>query len=309
MNKKIVAVDIAKSELVIYFDGSYSILANENTVIRAFLTQYKNKKIDLFAFEATGGYEKRLIDCLEEMSLPYRMMHANHIRAYAKALGILAKTDKLDAKVIHDYAITVSLDAASSRNDNQEISDLLNRREQLIDMRIEESNRLETMTNKALIKSFKAHIKWIEKQVEKIESQLSDYVNSNDSVKSLFELYTSVPGVGLITAMRLIADLPELLTHTDKQLAALIGVAPMNNDSGKMRGNRRIIGGRAKIRRILYLATIAAIKFNPLIKSFYTKLKNKGKPGKVAIIAGARKLLMILRSIAQRKTPWEPIMN
>jgi transposase len=105
--------------------------------------------------------------------------------------------------------------------------------------------------------------------VEQIETQLSKYINSNDSVKFLFELYTSVPGVGLITAMRLIADLPELLTHTDKQLAALIGVAPMNNDSGKMRGNRRIIGGRAKIRRVLYLATISAIKFNPLIKSFY----------------------------------------
>lgn len=109
--------------------------------------------------------------------------------------------------------------------------------------------------------------------------------------------------------MRLIADLPELLTHTDRPLSALIGVAPINHDSGKIRGNRRIIAGRAKIRRVLYLATMAAIKFNPLIKSFYTKLKNKGKPGKVAIIAGARKLLMILRSIAQRGTPWETIMS
>lgn len=309
MNKKIAAVDVAKSELVIYFDGVYAIVANESTVIRNFFKQYKNKGVDLIAFEATGGYEKKLIECLEEMSLPYRMMHANHIRAYAKALGILAKTDKLDAKVIHDYAITVSLEAVSSKNENQEISDVLNRRDQLIDMRIEEANRLETMSNKVLIKSFKTHIKWIEKQVEKIETQLSEYVNSNDSVKFLFELYTSVPGIGLITALRLIADLPELLTHTDKQLAALIGIAPMNHDSGKMRGHRRIIAGRAKLRRILYLATISAIKFNPLIKSFYTKLKSKGKPGKVAIIAGSRKLLMVLRSIAQRKTPWDSMSS
>jgi len=237
------------------------------------------------------------------------MMHANHIRAYAKALGILAKTDKLDAKVIYDYAMTVSLEAASTKNENQDISDLLNRRDQLIDMRIEESNRLETMTNKAIIKSLKAHIKWIEKQVEKIEAELSEYVQHKHSVKFLYELYSSVPGVGLITAMRLISDLPELLTHTDKQLAALIGIAPMNKDSGKMRGNRRIVAGRAKIRRVLYLATISAIKFNPLIKTFYTKLKRKGKPGKVAIIAGSRKLLMVLRSIAQRGTPWVPIMS
>jgi transposase len=309
MNKKIVAIDVAKSELVIYFNGTYSTITNENTVIKKFLTEFNNKDIDLFAFEATGGYEKRLIECLEEMSFPYRMMHANHIRAYAKALGILAKTDKLDAKVIHDYAITVSLEAVSSKNENQEISDLLNRRDQLIDMRIEESNRLETMTNKKIIKSFNAHIKWIEKQIDNIENQLSDYLNRNDSVKFLYDLYTSVPGVGLITAMRLIADLPELLTHTDKQLAALIGVAPMNQDSGKMRGKRRIIAGRAKIRRALYLATIAAIKFNPVIKAFYNKLKSKGKPGKVSIIAGVRKLLMIIRSIAQRKTPWEQMMN
>ncbi|WP_131740683.1 IS110 family transposase [Legionella busanensis] len=279
------------------------------TAIRHFFAPYKHKQITLCAFEATGGYEKKLIDCYEELRLPYRMLHANHIRAYAKALGILAKTDKLDAKVIHDYAMAVSVDAVSSKNENQDISDLLNRREQLTAMRIEESNRLETMTNKVLIKSFKAHIKWIEKQVDTIEAQLVECVNRNDSVKFLFELYTSIPGIGLITALRLIADLPELLTHTDKQLAALIGIAPMNNDSGKMRGYRRIIAGRAKIRRLLYLATISAIKCNPLIKSFYNKLKSKGKPGKVAIIASSRKLLTVLRSKAQNKIPWVSIFS
>lgn len=308
MGKKIVAIDIAKAELVIYWDGKFSTILNTPKDINQWLNTFKNKAIDLFAFEATGGYEGKLIECLEEKSLLYRKIHANHVRAYAKALGLLAKTDTIDAKVIHDYAVAVSLTPASSRNENQALSHLLNRRDQLIVMRIEETNRLETMSAKIMIKSLKAHIKWLDKEVKALDKQLSEYAQSNESVKILYELYTSVPGVGIISALRLIADLPELLEYTDRQLAAMIGIAPMNKDSGQMRGKRRIIGGRSKLRSTLYMATISAIRCNPLIKSFYEKLKSRGKPSKVAIIACARKLLMVIRSIAQRKTPWEPVI-
>lgn len=245
MDKKIVAIDVSKAELVIYFDGKFSTIPNENKAIKVFLNKFKNKQITLFAFEATGGYEVNLINQLEEHGLPYRMIHANHVRAYAKALGILAKTDNLDAKVIHDYANAVSLEPASSKNEHQEISDILNRRDQLIAARIEESNRLETMTDKIIIKSLKTHIIWLEKQIAILEKRLTQYANANDSVTFLYKLYTSVPGIGLIAALRLIADLPELLTYSGKELAALVGIAPMNQDSGQMRGRRRITSGKS----------------------------------------------------------------
>ena len=306
MSKKIVAIDVAKAELVIYWDGQFFTILNTAKAINSWLNELKDKTIDLFAFEATGGYERKLIECLEKKALPYRLIHANHVRAYAKALGILAKTDNIDASVIHDYSVAVSLKPASSLHEHQELSNMLNRRSQLITMRIEESNRLETMTDKAMIKSLTAHIEWLNKAVKGLDKWLSEHAKSTASVKLLYELYTSVPGVGIISALRLIAELPELLEYRDRQLAAMVGIAPMNKDSGQMRGKRRIMGGRGKLRNILYMVTLSTIRCNPLIKTYYKKLKSRGKPSKVAIIACARKLLMVMRSIAQRKTPWEP---
>ena len=307
MSEEIVAVDVAKAELVIYQDAAFSTIPNETKDIRKWLNKFKGKQIDLFAFEATGGYERKLIECLEEKSLPYRRIHANYVRAYAKALGILAKTDNIDAKVIHDYSHAVSLKPASAKNENQGLSNLLNRRDQLIVIRIEETNRLDTMTDKTILQSLNAHIKWLNKAVDTLDNQLVEHAKSDNSIKFLYDLYISVPGVGLISALRLIADLPELLEYTDKQLAAMVGLAPMNRDSGQMRGKRSITAGRAKLRRVLYMATISAIRCNPLLKEFYQRLKSRGKPSKVAIIACTRKLLMVMRSIAQRKTRWEPV--
>ena len=174
-------------------------------------------------------------------------------------------------------------------------------------IRIEETNRLDTMTDKTILQSLNAHIKWLNKAVDTLDKQLVEHAKSDNSIKFLYDLYISVPGVGLISALRLIADLPELLEYTDKQLAAMVGLAPMNRDSGQMRGKRSITAGRAKLRRVLYMATISAIRCNPLLKEFYQRLKSRGKPSKVAIIACTRKLLMVMRSIAQRKTRWEPV--
>lgn len=310
MEKEIVGVDIAKNDLVIYFNNKYFTIINDKKHIKQW---FNRKSLDInsifVVFEPTGGYEKNLKYFLQDNAISMRMVHANHVRAYTKALGILAKTDNIDAKILYNYANAVSLEPEETKKEHPLIKNLLNRRDQLVDLKIEESNRLETADCKKIIKSINNHIKWLKKQILAIEKELNDFAKNNDEIKNIVDLYTSIPGVGLLTALRLIADLPEILSCDEKQIAGLVGLAPMNKDSGNMRGRRYIMAGRPKIRRALYMAAISGIRCNTYLKAFYTKLRARGKPAKVAIIACARKLLILIMSIAKRQTPWVPCLN
>lgn len=307
MKRPVIGIDIGKYELVIYCNGQYETLPNDSAKIIKWLTKNRNtlNNIDLIAFEATGGYERELKKCLIEREIPFRQVHANHVRAFAKASGVEAKTDKIDAKIIAEYAERMDIKAKAATKRNEALKALLTRRKQLIDMRQQEKNRLDT-SDRLLTKWINKNITYLDRQIEQVEKAIDTQTKEDQETKRLYELYSSIPGIGKITGLQLIVDLPELLNENDKTLAALVGLAPWNHDSGRMRGKRRTRGGRSQIRGLLYMAALVAARCNVEMKQFYSRLKSKGKASKVAIIAVAHKLLMILRSVAQRGTPWVP---
>lgn len=302
----IIGIDVAKDELVIFCNGNNFSIKNNSTAIKKWFNNQKknNISIKLVVFEPTGGYERLLAFYLEDNQLPYRMVHANHVRAFAKAKGILAKTDNIDAEVLASFAKTMELEPKSCIHPYPKLKDILDRRDQLVEMRVQESNRLETLQDKYVKSSIDKHIRYMTKQIDAIEQEANKIIKDNEELQLMVELYQSIPGIGLLTAMRLLVDLPELCTHDDKQIAALVGVAPMNQDSGNHRGKRKIKAGRPRVRSILYLAVLTGIRYNPVLKQFYQRLRAKGKNGKVAVVASIRKMLTILRSVAQRKSPW-----
>jgi len=303
--KQIIGIDIGKAELVVFWQGKNFSILNECVTIKKWLQKHHDnlQQVSLIVFEPTGGYENKLINELTLMGLPYRMVHANHVRAYAKATGLLAKTDRIDARIIADFAKAMNLEPKAKFNQYTELKEQLNRREQLVYIRAQEKNRLEVVSS-IMQKDIESHIRWLSKKIEKIEANMNTYIKQANQLKELIDLLQSIPGIGKLTAIRIIVDLPELTSLPFKKLAALVGVAPLNYDSGKMRGKRYIRGGRSKIRSALYLATLSAIRYNSVIKAYYQKLRQKGKPGKVAMVAAIHKLLAIIKSVAERKTPW-----
>lgn len=310
MKGSVIGIDVGKYELVIYWNDQYVTLRNDVKELQSWFKKQRVplKKVDLIVYEPTGGYERKLQDCLDSHNLPYRRVHANHVRAYAKASGISAKTDQIDAKILAEFAARMELTSKPVTAVEPELKALLTRREQLIEMRMQERNRLETC-DVFLKKWIEKNIKLLSKQLEELEEKIKDFIGGHPEIKKLLELYSSIPGIGKITALQLIVDLPELLEENDKVLAALVGLAPWNRDSGTKKGRRQTRGGRIRIRGLLYMAALVASRFNPTMKAFYSKLKQKGKASKVALIAVAHKLLSVLRSIAQRQTPWVPALE
>lgn len=304
--KTIIGIDVGKSELFIYWNHKTISILNSYKAIALWLRQNKKqlKECYLIAFEATGGYETELKRTLNKAGIPYRMVHANHVRNFAKANGVLAKTDKIDAKIIAEYAIAMNISPEMRSEENIDLKALLDRREQMVRTRSQEKNRLEKPSSMIMGKSIKKHIAWLTKEIKQLERDIKSKVKRNAKLSNLVNLYQSIPGVGLLTSLHLISNLPELEISSSKTLSALVGVAPFNRDSGKIRGKRYIRGGRGRIRSYLYLSALSAIRYNPLIREFYNRLRRKGKPGKVALVASMRKLLSIVKSITERQTPW-----
>lgn len=307
--KQIIGIDIGKAELVVFWQGKNFNILNECVTIKKWLQEHhvSLQQVSLIVFEPTGGYENKLINVLTLMDLPYRMVHANHVRAYAKATGLLAKTDRIDARIIADFAKAMNLEPKAKFNQYTELKERLNRRDQLVYIRAQEKNRLEVVSS-IMQKDIESHIKWLSKKIEKIETNMDTNIKQANQLEELIDLLQSIPGIGKLTAIRIAVDLPELTSLPFKKLAALVGVAPLNHDSGKIRGKRYIRGGRSKIRSALYLSTLSAIRYNSVIKAYYQKLRQKGKPGKVAMVAAIHKLLAIIKSVADRKTPWVEIV-
>jgi transposase len=261
----------------------------------------------LVVLEATGGLERAAVATLAARSLPVVVVNPRQVRDFAKAKGILAKTDKLDAGGIAQFAQAIRPERRPLKTmEAQQLEALLSRRRQIVQMLTAEKNRLHSAPGWTQ-GDLRLHITWLEKRREKIEKDLGEMIRKSPVWRVKDELLRTFKGVGPVLSQSLLSDLPELGSLNRKKIAALMGVAPMNRDSGKFRGRRMILGGRADIRSVLYMATVAAIRFNPAIGAFHERLINAGKAPKVAITACMRKLLTILNAMMKNKTPWQPL--
>jgi transposase len=258
--------------------------------------------------EATGGLEQPLLDALLAAGLPVARVHPGRVRHFAKALGVLAKTDAIDARVLMRFAQLASPRLAEKRSQNQaELDALVTCRRQLLQIRTEQSNRRQATRSKPALKSIDAVLKAIDQQIQSLDKQIAKLIDSDDDFKHTDSLLQSVPGVGKTLSATLLAELRELGTTDSRRLSALAGVAPFNADSGHTRGLRCIRGGRATVRSVLYMASLAAMRFNPVIRSFGQRLLRAGKRPKVAITACMRKLLTLLNVMIKNNLRWEQL--
>ncbi len=259
----------------------------------------------LIVLEATGGFERTLVGDLVQAGHLVSVVNPRQIRAYAQALSVKAKSDPVDARVIARFARDIQpRPQLPQRAGQASLDELVARRRQLIAHRTAESNRRGQSQNPTVRKSLQQSIDHLHKDLRKIDRAIHELMSSEDDWQDRLAQLTSVPGVGQVTAMTLIAELPELGELNRKQIAALVGVAPFNRDSGQHRGQRRISGGRATVRTALYMAALSAKKFNPDIRAFAQRLHERGKKGKVVLVACMRKLLTILNTMVRTQTTW-----
>ena len=301
-----VGIDIGKYELQVYENNKSYSIENTQKPIDTWLNQCKDLSDIIIIFEPTGGYEKQLLLSLNAREANYAMVHANYVRAYAKSLGILAKTDKIDAQIIAEYAIAMKIMPHKDRpgKGHEVLRSLTKRRDQLLLERSSEKMRLDKHLDTLILRSIEGHIKWLDSEIAKLEDSIDQTISSNKEFAEDAALMGSIPSIGKHTIHTLLAYLPELKRCNKKQLAALVGVAPYNRDSGKLSGKRFIFGGRKIVRKALYLAAVASLKHFPDMKAYYMKMKAKGKPSKVVLIAIVNKLIGMLSCVMKRGTPW-----
>lgn len=267
------------------------------------LTQYR---VTHACLEATGGYERMLVDILREQGLVVSIVNPRQIRDFARAEGQLAKTDRLDAQVIARYAAMMEPNESKKPSKNQEkLRSLRTRRQQVSDALVQEKNRLGTQHDDDARRSIKEAIDFYQRQLKQLDEQLQQLMQTDRQFRRQLSLLVSVPGVGVTTAATLIADLPELGTLNRREAARLAGLAPINRDSGTLRGKRTIGGGRVTVRKGLYMATLVATKHNPIIRDHYQQLLARGKAKMTALTACMRKLLLILNAILKENRPWK----
>ncbi len=301
-----VGVDVGKSFLDVCIHEKQISFQEENTAkgIQSILKRLSYYRIERLVVEATGRYEFALVEAAYLKAIPVCIMKPLSIRRYAGAVEQLAKTDKIDAKIIAEFAAVIKPRPTPEKSKNLlAIKDLLARRRQLMEIRTQELNRLQIM-GKRLEASCKRIIKVIDKEIDRIETLLTEHIDEETEWSEKRELLISTPGVGNTLVFTLLADLPEIGTLNNKEISALVGVAPINRDSGAMRGKRKVQGGRATVRTILYMATLSATQCNPVIKNFYRKLVAQGKHKKVAIVACMRKFITILNAMVRDKKEW-----
>lgn len=306
--KQWVGIDVCQKYLDIYVRPQEKLfqVTNDEIGITKLVQTLKNIQPELIVLEATGGMEIDAVIKLTEAGLAVAVINPRQARDFAKATGQLAKTDAIDAKVLAHFADAIRPEVRQiSDESSRRLEDLVQRRRQISDMITAEKNRRRGKTN-SVKTNIDKHIEWLKQQLKEIESQIKQAIAINQDWKQKMNLLTSVPGIGEVVAVTLISSLPELGKITHKSISYLVGVAPLNKDSGKFRGKRRIWGGRAKIRCVLYMATLVAVRFNPLIKAFYQRLISKGKLKKVALTACMHKLLIVLNAMMKNNRAWQP---
>lgn len=304
-----VGIDIAKAklDLAVRPAGQSWTVSHDAKGIEETINRLQTLQPELIVLEATGGLEVTLTASLASAGLPVVVVNPRHVRDFAKATGRLAKTDRLDAQIIAHFAEAVRPKPRPLPDTlTQELGALTTRRRQLIEMVTAERNRLGSAPN-VVREHIKAHLTWLEKELDQIDSDLDEAVKNSPLWREKDRLLRSTPGIGPVVSKTLLAELPELGTLNRKQIAALVGIAPLNCDSGKFRGKRRVWGGRAQVRAALYMATLVATRYNPAIKVFYARLCAAGKLKKVALTACMHKLLIILNAIVRDHTVWNQL--
>ena len=305
-----VGIDVAKAELVVSVLPSLErfTVANEERGVRTLVERLRTIGPQLIVLEATGGYEVCCVAGLAAAALPVVVVNPRQVRDFAKATGQLAKTDRIDADILARFADTVRPAVRPLADaEAQELEALLARRRQLLDMLQAERNRLGQVFGRGkqpVKKSLTTHIAFLEREVRITDRDLGERVRESPAWRERDELLQSVPGVGPVLSRTLLADLPELGRLSRREIAKLVGVAPLSRDSGTMRGRRFVQGGRATVRAVLYMAALVATKRNAIIRTFYHRLVAAGKPKKLALVACMRKLLTILNTMVRTRQRW-----
>ena len=307
MSKSCVGIDVSQNvlDVAVHHTGEVRQFPNDREGLVALSRRLKTLKPVLVVLEATGGLERPVVQVLHKTRVPVAVVNPRQVRDFAKALGRLAKTDRLDAQVLAQFAQTVQPEPRPPlEKSSEQIQDLLTRRHQLVEMITAEKNRRRT-TPEWLRSQVQEHIDWLEEQKKQVETQL-EQLQKNCSWQPKLELWQGVPGVGKVPSLTLLGYLPELGQLDRKKIAALVGVAPFNRDSGQWRGTRTTWGGRAHVRAVLYMSALCAVRSNPVIREFYQRLRAAGKLAKVALVASMRKLLTILNAMIKSGLPWQP---
>lgn len=308
MNDVVIGIDVSKAQLdlAVWPGGERSAVANDEIGVATLVAQWPTPPT-LVVLEASGGYEHTVVAGLVLQGWPVVVANPRQVRDFARARGRLAKTDALDAAVLADFGATLRPtprplpDAAT-----QDLVAFVTRRRQLLEMLMAERQRL-GLARPAVRRSLQAHIRWLERRVSDAETDLRQFLRASPVWRERDDLLQSVPGVGPTVACTLLAHVPELGSLSRRRIAALVGVAPFNDDSGGRRGPRHITGGRAPARAALYMATLVAVRHHPDLRAFYQRLLAAGKKKKVALIAAMRKLLTLLNAILKHRRAWAPV--
>lgn len=306
-NECFIGIDVSKHQLDVAVWGQEGVCgqANDERGIRSLVECFKDQQPTLVIVEASGGLEVPLVAELAFANLPVTVVNPLRVRQFARSTGQMAKSDKLDARILAHFAQAVRPELRPLKTEDERLlSALVSRRRQLVSMLSMEKNRRATVHGR-LNDNLEEHIVWLSAEIASLETEIDQFIRCSPLWQEKAELLHSVPGVGPATASTLLAELPELGTISRQEVAALVGVAPLNRDSGKYRGKRHIYGGRASVRKTLYMATLVATRCNPTIRTFYQRLLNYGKPKKVALVASMRKLLTILNAIIRQSKPWD----
>jgi transposase len=300
-----VGIDVSQSQLdVAVRPGARFSAPNDETGLATVVAQVRRLAPVLIVLEATGGLEVPLTGALAADGLPVVVVNPRQVRDFARATGQLAKTDALDAQILAHFAEVIRPAVRPLPDEQtQALAALATRRRQLVEMLTAEKNRLRTAPP-SIRKSLRTHIAWLQRELTHTDADLAQAIQDSPVWREKDDLLRSVPGVGPVLTTTLLANLPELGTLTNKQIAALVGVAPLNRDSGTLHGKRMVWGGRAQVRATLYMAAVVATRHNPAIKTFYQRLCGLGKAKKVALIACMRKLLTMLNAMLKHRTPW-----
>jgi transposase len=301
-----VGIDISKAwlDIAVHESDVTWRVGNDDKGIADLVKRLKPMRPTLIVLEATGGYEMQLVAQLAQVKLPVVVTNTRKVRAFARSTGKLAKTDKLDAKLLAHFAAAIKPAVRTLPSEEEEqLTGLLVRRRQLVDMLTVEKNRLHTV-RPALRDDIREHIAWLQDKLSKMDEEIDHFVRGTSLWKEKDTILRSVPGVGRVTSCTLLAMLPELGTINRQEIAALVGVAPVNKDSGRKQGKRRVYGGRATVRSVLYMAALSAKRCNPRIKKFYDELLQRGKEKKVALTACMHKLIVILNAMLKTNQPW-----
>ena len=308
-----IGIDVAQSDFVVAREGVAGSRKYPNTDRghRDLIKDLSREAaaIELIVLESTGGYERRVVAALGAAALPVAVVNPRQVRDFARSTGQLAKTDQIDAHVLASFAEKIKPAIRPLPSEEQQgLKELLTRHEQLLQMLTAEKNRLlqaQGQSRHALRKQIKHHINFLEREIAMLDSDLDDTLKKSEIWRESDDLLQSVPGIGKQTSRTLLGFVPELGTVSATEIAKLVGLAPFNRDSGKFRGSRHIAGGRARARAMLYMATLVASRYNPVVRRWYQRLLNAGKPKKVALVACMRKLLVVLNQMLKTKTRWQ----